>query len=315
VTQKAPAAAPSRAFFNPGGFAKLDAKPLSEGARLRWLIGMFARLQSRSLMAKLTVVSFPLGALLGAVVLAVMTRIPQLMELLGNEHRVFVTEKAMPILFGMNLLTAFLQTTIWVAPVIAADVQSGALLLYFSRPLRRRDYLFARFLAATLVTWLELASAAVLLVVVLMATFGVTLDGGSTAGGLMFWLLLALGEVLVSLFAAAVISAVALGCSAVARSTNGAPLLFAGLLLGSIPLSLVLGNIAGGGPVWQALNLSQALNAVHELLMRLLSPQPMPEGLLTKALVGALVWSGLGVGGWQLLVRLLRNPPMGKGRA
>ena len=315
MTQKTPNQPPSRAFFHPGGFAKLDAKPLSDAERLRWLVAMFARLQSRSMTAKLTVVSFPLGALLGAAVLALFTRIPQLMELLGDDRRVFVTEKAMPILFGMNLLTAFLQTTIWVAPAIAADVQSGALLLYFSRPLRRRDYLLARFLAATIVTWLELASAAVLLVLVQIATFGVTFEHGSLAGGLIFWFLLALGEVLVSLFAAAVISAVALGCSALARSTNGAPLLFAGLLLGSIPLSLVLGNISGNGPLFQAFNLSQGMNAVHELLMHLLSPQPMPHGLVLKAFAGAALWSGLALGAWQLLVRLLRNPPMGKGRA
>ncbi len=306
---------PSRAFFHPGGFAKLDAKPLSDAERLRWLIGMFARLQLRSLTSKLTAVSFPLGAVAGAAVIALLTRIPQLMELLGDDRRVFVTDKAMPILFGMNLLTAFLQTTIWVAPVIASDVQSGALLLYFSRPLRRRDYLLARFLSATLVTWLELASAAVLLVLVQIASFGIVLDHGTTLGGLLFWAILAVGEVLVSLFAAAVISAVALGCSSLARSTNGAPLLFAGLLLGSIPLALVLGNVGGDGPLWQSFNLSQGLNAVHTLLMALLSPQPMPNGLVTKALVGALIWTGLAVGSWQLLVRLLRNPPMGKGRA
>ena len=173
-----------RAFFHPGGFAKLDAKPLSDAQRLRWLIGMFARMELRSLTSKLTAISFPLGAFAGAAVIALLTRIPQLMEMLGDDRRVFVTDKAMPILFGMNLLTAFLQTTIWVAPVIASDVQSGALLLYFSRPLRRRDYLLARLLAATLVTWAELASAAVLLVLVQMASFGTALDGGTTLGGI-----------------------------------------------------------------------------------------------------------------------------------
>ena len=79
--------------------------------------------------------------------------------------------------------------------------------------------------------------------------------------------------------------------------------------------NLVLGNVGGDGPLWQSFNLSQGLNAVHTLLMALLSPQPMPNGLVTKALVGALIWTGLAVGSWQLLVRLLRNPPMGKGRA
>ena len=306
---------PARAFFHPGGFAKLDAKPLTDAERLRWLVGMFARLQLRSLTSKLTAVSFPAGALLGAAILALVTHFPQLMEVLGDDRRVFVTDKEMPILFGMNLLTAFLQTTIWVAPVIASDVQSGALLLYFSRPLRRRDYLLARFLAATLVTWLELASAAVLLVLVQIASFGLTLDGGSIAAGLMFWFMVAFAEVLISLFVAAVISAVALGCSSLARSTNGAPLLFAGLLLGSIPLALVLANVGGNGTLWQSFNLAQGLNAVHALAMALLSPQPLPEGLLTRAVVGVVIWSGLAVGGWQLLVRLLRNPPMGKGRA
>ncbi len=315
MTAKSPETQAPRAFFNPGGFAKLDAKPLTDAARLRWLIGMFARMQLRSLTSKLTAVSFPLGAVAGAAVIALLTRIPQLMEMLGDDRRVFVTDKAMPILFGMNLLTAFLQTTIWVAPVIARDVQSGALLLYFSRPLRRRDYLLARLLSATLVTWAELASAAVLLVLVQMASFGITLDGGTALGGLLFWAVLAIGEVVVSLFAAAVISAVALGCSSLARSVNGAPLLFAGLLLGSVPLALVLGNVVGGSPAAQAFNLTQGLNAVHEVLMHALSPQPMPDGLLTKALVAALLWSGLAAGSWWLLVRLLSNPPMGKGRA
>ncbi len=315
MTQKTPEQQPTRAFFHPGGFAKLDAPPLTDGERLRWLIGMFARLQLRSVSSKLTAASFPLGALAGAAIIALLTKIPQLMEVVGDDRRVFVTDKSMPILFGMNLLTAFLQTTIWVAPVIAADVQSGALLLYFSRPLRRRDYLLARFLSATLVTWLELASGALLLIAVQIASFGVSLDGGGALQGVFFWAVLAIGEVLVSLFAAAVISAVALGCSSLARSTNGAPLLFAGLMLGSIPLSLVLGNVAGNAPLWQAFNLSQGLNAVHTLLMALLSPQPLPDGLLTRALAGAVLWSALAAGAWQLLLRLLRNPPLGKGRA
>ena len=116
-------------------------------------------------------------------------------------------------------------------------------------------------------------------------------------------------------FAEAAISAVALGCSSLARSANGAPLLFVGVLLGSVPLALVLGNIGGGGPLWQAFNLTQGLNAVHGLLMALLSPQPLTDGLVTKAVVGTLLWTGLAAGSWQLLVRLLRNPPMGKGRA
>lgn len=315
MSEKAPTQPPSRAFFHPGGFAKLDAKPLTDTERLRWLVGMFARLELRSLTSKLTAASFPAGALLGAAVLALLTRIPQLMEMLGDDRRVFVTDKAMPILFGMNLLTAFLQTTIWVAPAVAGDVQSGALLLYFSRPLRRRDYLLARVLAATGVTFLELASGALLLVAVQMATLGATFPGDSLLGSLGFWFLLALGEIAVSLFAAVVISVTALGCSAIARSVNGAPLLFAGLLLGSIPLALVVGNVAGNAPLWQSLNLAQGLNAVHALLMAVLSPQPLADGVVTKALAGLAIWSALAAGGWQLLARLLRNPPLGKGRA
>lgn len=312
----APPTENSRAFFHPGGFAKLDAPPPAETERVRWLTAVFARIQLRSMTAKLMAVSFPLTALAGAAFIALMMRIEQLGNLLGDDRRVFVTDKALPILFASNVVNAILQTTIWVAPGIARDVRSGALLLYFSRPLRRRDYLLARFLAAALVLFAELGGSALLLVLTMAITFGVHLDGQSALAGLTFWILLALGELLISAVIAAGLAILALGCSAVAKTTNGAPLLFAGLFMGSIPLALVLGSVAGGGPVWQAVNLySGGLHATHELMLALLSPQPMPDGLLIRALVGLTIWAGLAYGSWQLLVRLLRHPPVGKGRA
>ena len=310
-----PTPAASRAFLRPGGFARLETPPLSESARLRWLVGMFARLQLRSVTAKLMAASFPLTGLAAAALLALANLIPQLQELLGADRRVFVTDKIMPFLFGSNLVNVLLQTTIWVAPSVARDVQAGALLLYFSRPLRRRDYLWARVLAATAIVWFELAIAALVVIAGQIAAFGPALDGGTALGGWAFWLLLALGEVLVALGVAAAIATLALGCSAVARSVNGAPLLFAGVVLGSMPLAAVLASVSGGGALWHACDVSQALNAQHQLLMGLLSPQPFPDGLLARAALSALVLVGLGAGAWQLLARLLRQPPQGKGRA
>ena len=309
-----------RAFFDPGGFARLDATELDGQSRLRWLTGVFARVYLRGWKAKSMAATLPLTAIAGAAFLAVVVRLGDAtngsMNLIGPDPRAFVTEKAMPILFASNVLNAILQTTIWIAPVIAKDARSGALLLYFSRPLRRRDYLFARFLAAAGVLFAELAVSSLLLVVAQMSILGVQAGTSSVVSGLFFWFGVTVGEIVVAAWVAVALAGVALGCSALARSTNGAPLLFAGLFLGSMPLAAVLGSVMGGGAVWQALDLfNGGLRATHALMLGLLTPAPLADGLLLKAAVGVALWGGLLYGSWHVLVRLLRAPPVGKGRA
>lgn len=311
-----------RAFFDPGGFARLDASPTDVQGRLRWLTLVFARVYLRGWKAKSMAATLPFTAIAGAAFLAIMVRLGSAtngslnLDLIGPDVRAFVAEKSMPILFASNVLNAILQTTVWIAPVIAKDARSGALLLYFSRPLRRRDYLFARFLAAAGVLFVELGSSALILVVAQAIILGPAAGGQSVASGLLFWLGLAIGEVVVAAWVAGALAAVALGCSAIARTTNGAPLLFAGLFLGSMPVAAVLGSVMGGGPAWQALDLYQGgLSAVHGLMLGMLSPQRLADGLLVRASLGLVLWSGLIYGSWQVLIRLLRRPPVGKGRA
>lgn len=306
-----------RAIFQPGGFSRHEGPTLPEAERLRRLTGVFLGGLFRGALAKLGAAAFFLPAV--GVGIYVVVRGVVNVEAFAVPHAgqtQFLLDN-MSLLFGLNLAWLLLVSAARVAPLIARDAWHGALLLYFSRPVHRSHYLFARCAAPALAGTVLLLLPALLLLVVHLATFGVQLGGMLLQGWLatFFWLGAGLALTLASASAAVAVSLVALGCSVVVRNPSGAPLLFGGGILGSVAVSWVLQAAWGRDTAARAFDLHHALRSVATLALAPLSSEAVPRFALVDAAVGASLWAVLAAGAWWLLQRFLADPPLGKGRA
>lgn len=313
-----PAASPERrAVFQPGGFSRHEGPTLPDTERLRRLTGVFLGGLFRGVLAKLGAVAFFLPAFGMAIYVVVRGVVDVEAVAVPKAGQAQFLLDNLSLLFGFELAWLLLVSAARVAPLIARDAWHGALLLYFSRPVHRSHYLFARCAAPALAGTVLLLAPALFVLVVHLATFGAQLGGMPLQGWLavFFWLGATLAVTVASAAAAVAVALVALGCSVVVRNPSGAPLLFGGGVLGSIAVSWVLQAAWGRDTAARAFDLHHALRSVATLALAPLSSEPVPRFALVDAAVGASLWALLAVGAWWLLQRFLADPPLGRGRA
>ncbi len=309
----AAAGSPSRAFFRPGGFSLHAGQAVPDNQRVQRLAIVFARELLRGWLARLFAAGFLIPAIGVGIYAFVRTKLGAVPA--GTETA-FLLEN-FGFLFQVQLGAILLAGAAKIAPLIARDAWSGALLLYFSRPVLRSHYLQARVAATAGVAFVLLVVPGLLLLLVHFSTFGVRLGGapGPEWFAPLLWPLLALAIVTASLAIALVTSLVALACGVVVRSPSTAPLLLGGGVLGSLVLASILQSALGRDSLGRSVNLPFALNSFLELLVIPLTSGPTPRAVLVQRLVGVALWIALAVGSWVLLRRFLANPPLGKGRA
>lgn len=306
-------AGPARAFFRPGGFSLHAGQAVPENQRVRRLALVFARELLRGWLARL----FAAGFLFPAIGVGIYAYVrPKLGAVQPGAETAFLLEN-FAFLFKVQLGALLLAAAAKIAPLIARDAWSGALLLYFSRPVLRSHYLQARVAATAGVAFVLLAVPALLLLLVHLSTFGIRLGGapGPEWFAPLLWPVLALAIVSASLAIALVTSLVALACGVIVRSPSTAPLLLGGGVLGSLVLSSILQSAMGHESIARSVNLPFGLSSFFELVVMPLISGPIARAELVQRLAGVALWIGLAVGSGVLLRRFLANPPLGKGRA
>jgi ABC-2 type transport system permease protein len=167
------------------------------------------------------------------------------------------------------------------AGLIASDLKSGAILVYLSRPLTRRDYVVGK------------------LGVLLALTLSVTLVPGlalyAIAAGLAPQVLLtwehariAPAVALQSLVTVAVLSMLMLAISALTRSARVAGLTFFALLIALGPIVRLV-RLIGGWPLVSLLSLMDDLRATGDALLGVESMRGTPPAALAAVVLAAVV--------------------------
>lgn len=301
--------------FEPGGYARHQGAAISDRERLQAVTLLFASMLLRGWRAKLRMVSFFLPALGFAIYAYVRTALAQF-ALPPAEHGKFLLDN-LHWIFVLNTVQLLIASAAQTAPLLARDAHAGALLLYFSRPLLRPQYLLARWLSTAGLSALLLALPALLYLLTHGATLGFAVQGTALGDGLT-GAVLPLAGVLVVVASAAMAGAaslVALACGTITKAPATAPLLFGGSILASMAGSFVLG-LAVSAEGWpRAINLYRALQGPIRAALALLRPAGESSVAWWESLLGIGVWGGLAFGAWVILQRFLANPPLGKGRA
>ena len=229
----------------------------------------------------------------------------QVSFLVDNLHLLFSVEAGWLLLLQVAL----------VAPLIARDIRQGALILYFSRPVRRSHYLLARLLAAGGVGAAALTLAGWLSVLAHLVGFGWQLPG--TVFGDSSWLLwptLLLAVALAAICMAALSTLLALASGALMANPSAAGLVLGGGIVGSVGISWVLQLMWGRNTVARAFDLHHALFAPIRLLTMGFDAADAPDFAVLDAAAGVGIWVALGIIGWVILARFIANPPLGRGR-
>ncbi len=303
--------------FEPGGYARHAGERVPESQRLRMLLLVFARDQWRTAKSKVFAALFVLPALVMAAIVIVRAKLDfqGLAVPAGEQAKWIATLLHYHGLIVTGFLLAGLGTQ--VAPQIARDAHEGALLLYFSRPVLRPHYLFARWGAACLSGMGQVLAPALLLMLVMLSQYGLQPGGCPLPGaaGALWWLALLVGQALAAAAAVAMASLVALAAGAIVRNPSSAPLAFGGVILGSTAASWVAQAAWGRESAARALDLHQAMSAVWALLSFPIDPSRPPNTKAVAAAGGLVLWIVLASGAWWALQRFLANPPLGKGRA
>ncbi|MCO4761427.1 MAG: hypothetical protein KC502_07980 [Myxococcales bacterium] len=299
-------------FVRPAGFSPWHGQSVSDSDRLLSLVGVFVRDLRRGLMRTLLWLAFLLPPVGMAIYVWVRTQV-QAFAIAGPEQAAFAVQN-LSLSFMVGLAWALLLQAGMVAPTIARDIRFGALLLYFSRPVRRRHYLIGRALAGTLLVAMGLAIPLILLVLVHVLAMGVT-PGGAGELAWAFWPLALVGAILASLLAAFLSTVVGLACGVVARNPGLVPMLFGGGVLGSVGLSWVGQLIWERNSLARSVDLHHALEAPLTFALRLIDPADAPEFVMLDAGAGLGLWVALAVVAWLLLERFVADPPLGRGRS
>jgi ABC-type transport system involved in multi-copper enzyme maturation permease subunit len=188
----------------------------------------------------------------------VVTRFPEAGRVLPVDGRLFgdfLNQQT-----GLTLLLSIFGG----AGLIANDLRTGAILVYLSRPLTRRDYVLGK-----LAVLMALNYSATLLPALLL--YAVSL--GLAPELLLKWELAWIGPTIVlhATILSLVVSLVALAISALSRSARVAGLAFAGLLVG---LEIVRGVLEGilDRPEARVLSLQNDLRLVGNLLFGVAEP-------------------------------------------
>lgn len=171
------------------------------------------------------------------------------------------------------------------AGLIANDLRTGAILVYLSRPLTRRDYVLGK-----LGVLLALNLSITLVPGLLLYLIALALTPGQFAKGELLWI--APAVVLHSLVTALSVSLLVLAVSALSRSARVAGLGFVGLFIGLGIVSQVLVNIADR-PEAQVLSLQNDLRMIGNLLFGIAGrgvtiPPAYPPIVLALVALGCL---------------------------
>jgi len=223
----------------------------------------------------------------------------------------------------------FQAMTVWVllvhaaltAPQIAADARAGALLLYFSRPVRPAGYLVARVMASAGVAAIGTSLATIIVVVGHAHVFGWTLPAGAleasrgAISGAAFFpvaFMLLFGAGLLICVASAL---AAHACSSLVHRGGQPALLYAGAILASVGISWAGQLTWGRTSLARAFDLHHALQAPYFFATRLLDPVDAPPASMIDGAIGLGLWAAIVAGSWWILHRFLSNPPLSRGRA
>jgi hypothetical protein len=315
MTTPAPQTGRAHAFLRPGGFTPYDGGTDTERTRFLRLTGVFLSALFDGAPAKLGAAVFLLPAVGYSAYAIVRTQV-QVFAVPAPEQTAFLLSNLAAV-FAFDLGWLMLAHAGKVAPLIARDASQGALLLYFSRPVQRPHYLYARLTAVTAASTAALALPVLLTLVVHLASFGPQLGGATLQGWMsaLLWLGAALVIVVAAAASAGLLSLVSLAAGAAVRNPTTAPLLLGGGILGSLALSWILQAAWGRETVARSVDLHHALGSFHTVGFGLLQPDGLPRFALVQAGLGVTIWVGLAVGAWWLLQRFLANPPLGRGRS
>jgi len=304
----------SASFVRPAGFSAWHGGQATDAARLGGLVAVFLRDLRRGLLRILLWLVFLLPPLGLAVYVWVRTQVDAF-AIPQAEQASFILQN-LSLSFRIGLAWALLLQVGLVAPTIARDIRLGALLLYFSRPVRRRHYLIGRTLAGTIMVGLGLAIPLLFLVLVHLVAFGLQPVGaGPAVASWAFWPIACVGVLLASAVAALLSSIAGLACGVLARNPGLVPLLYGGSILGSVGLSWVGQLIWVRNSLARSVDLHHALEAPLTLALRFVDTAETPKFVLLDAGAGIAVWAALAVLSWMTLERFINDPPLGRGRS
>jgi len=305
----------SASFVRPAGFSAWGGGHASDATRLRSLVGVFLRDLRRGLLRSLLWLAFLLPPIGLAIYVWGRTQIQAFAMPPGWDQAAFALQN-LALSFRVGLAWALLLQAGLVAPTIARDIRYGALLLYFSRPVRRRHYLVGRTLAGSIMVALGLFLPLFFLIVAQAMALGLQPVGAGPVGvAWAFWPLCLAASLFASIAAALLSSVVGLACGVLARSPGLVPLLYGGAILGSVGLSWV------GQLIWQRNSLARSVDLHHALeapltfALRLVDATAAPKFVLLDAGASLALWAALATLGWLTLERFIADPPLGRGRS
>lgn len=198
---------------------------------------------------------------------------------------------------------------------VPRDLRAGALLLYFTRPVERTDYLLGRTVATS--GWLAAGLIVPVCLVWVGLIWGVGLrpEGIGSANPWLLWPgLLAVG-LANALLQACLLALTALGIGAWLRHPTGALLTIVGAVGGSAIAAHVFLALWGRESLVGALDLHASLSAPFTLLSRPFEPVVPPPVATLEAALGLGLWFGVAALGWFAFARTLRDAPLGRGRS
>jgi ABC-type transport system involved in multi-copper enzyme maturation permease subunit len=181
-------------------------------------------------------------------------------------------------LYFAQTLAAFVVTTFSAAGLVASDRRSGAMVLYLSRPLTRRDYMIGK-LAVPLLLNLALTVGPGLLVYAV--ALGIAPDTLRATG---FAALLP-GVVAYGAAIAVATSVLGVGISAASRSARVAGLSFFAVALGLEPIATIARALSGS-PRAGLISVRACLEALGASLLGVSAPPAAPRPLEAALVLG-----------------------------
>jgi hypothetical protein len=219
----------------------------------------------------------------------------------GTVHTTFAT------FIGVQMVACAFLLAMVAAGLVAEDRRTGAMELYFSRPLRRRDYILGKLLAAGLVPAATLVAPFLLLWILVVGM------APPHAAGPMLGLLLP--GLLGAVVAAVVLTTTILGLSAVGERGRTVAVVY---VVGMLVLSSLGDGLSDEGHAWAGYlsplrNVQTISDAVLDaggtgLLLSMLASRPETN---PSALVAAACLLGLAVAGFGLLLWRVRREVAG----
>lgn len=218
-----------------------------------------------------------------------------LQSVVGSVHTTFAT------FIGVQMVACAFLLAMVAAGLVADDRRTGAMELYFSRPLRRRDYVLGKLLATALVP-----AATLVLPFLLLWILVVGMAPQSTAGPLLGLLLPGL---LGAVVAAVVLTTTILGLSAVGERGRTVGVIY---VVGMLVLASLGNGLSDQGQAWAGYlsplrNVQTLSDAVLDaggtgLLLSMLTsrPETNPSALVATACLLALAAAGLFLLLWRV---------------